>query len=616
MRRDWRRALPLGVALSMAIAGAGLVSMLPEPWAFWREPMLERLVLLLPAAETGAVAVVDIASARRDCWDRQDTQRLVAAIAEAGPSVVALDIVLSADCRMSAQNTALATALGRVPATLGILLSGDDRGVPRPTPTIAATEGLALPDIWVAAGAEHACAQFEAAATGSGVASLAGGSDGVVRAIPALAVAGERAYPGLAVDAVRLHQKLGTIILSGDPAEMRLGPLQLTIGPTASLRFRPSTDEARMARTVTADAVMSGGAARTFLTGKIVFVGDSAPEAGALRATAQSPLYPSVQIHADLAEGMLAGRLPLRPVWAPFIEGSAGVALGLVASVAGALLAPVLAGLIGLALVIAWIGVAVVTAILAEVLLDPVGVPAVVTMAGLAAMILQAARTRRAEIALRRRIGQLLPPDVVSRFVREPSLMRLEGEERVVTALFTDVEGFTQTISGIEPKLFVRVLDAYFTGMTQIVLAHGGMIDKLVGDAVHALFNAPADLPDHVDRAVACALQLHEFAEAFRQRPEMVDIRFGRTRIGIETGSAILGDVGAADKIDYTAHGAAINLAARLEQANKQLGTSICIGPQAAQLTQMPLRALGEIEVRSFGMVEVFTPMGASSAPP
>ena len=150
--------------------------------------------------------------------------------------------------------------------------------------------------------------------------------------------------------------------------------------------------------------------------------------------------------------------------------------------------------------------------------------------------------------------------------------------------------------------------------MTRIVLAHGGMIDKLVGDAVHALFNAPADLDGHVDKAVACAVEMQVFAESFRLQPEMQALNFGRTRIGIESGMAILGDVGPADKIDYTAHGAAINMAARLEQANKALGTSICIGPGAAALATTSLVPRGIIDVRGFGLVAVYSP--AASAQP
>ncbi|MGQ3281347.1 MAG: adenylate/guanylate cyclase domain-containing protein, partial [Shinella sp.] len=135
----------------------------------------------------------------------------------------------------------------------------------------------------------------------------------------------------------------------------------------------------------------------------------------------------------------------------------------------------------------------------------------------------------------------------------------------------------------------------------------GGMVDKVVGDAVHALFNAPDDLDHHVDKALACADDIRTLTEEMRRRPAFLEQEFGRTRIGIETGMVVLGEVGVGGKLDYTAHGNSMNLAARLQDANKFLGTHICVGPQAASETTRPLRPIGSHEIRGFGQVELFT---------
>ena len=115
----------------------------------------------------------------------------------------------------------------------------------------------------------------------------------------------------------------------------------------------------------------------------------------------------------------------------------------------------------------------------------------------------------------------------------------------------------------------------------RVVTDHGGMIDKIVGDAIHAIFNAPFALEDHPQRAVASALALLDATKrkcAGHHRGKWLELR--RTHMRIETGPAIVGDVGGSRKLDYTAHGNAINAAARLEAANKDLGSAICIGAE------------------------------------
>ena len=135
------------------------------------------------------------------------------------------------------------------------------------------------------------------------------------------------------------------------------------------------------------------------------------------------------------------------------------------------------------------------------------------------------------------------------------------------------------------------------------------MVDGIVGDAIHAFFNMPLEQAGHADAAIDCGLAIARFSERFRMEPRSAKAGFGRTRIGIETGYAIVGDVGGAQRLNYTAHGDAVIVAARLETANKLFDSLICIGPgAAAAVNHRRLKKVGEIQLKGIAtMTEVFT---------
>ncbi|HYF06628.1 MAG TPA: adenylate/guanylate cyclase domain-containing protein [Acetobacteraceae bacterium] len=202
------------------------------------------------------------------------------------------------------------------------------------------------------------------------------------------------------------------------------------------------------------------------------------------------------------------------------------------------------------------------------------------------------------------------------RIAAAPELLRLQGETREITALLADIEGFTAMTERSAPEDLVALRDGYLDGMTRIAVAHGGMVEKIVGDALHVVFNAPLGLPNHPRVALDCALALLSEAEAQRTTPLGARLRLGRTRIGIETGPAVVGDVGGAGRLDYTAHGTVMNTAARLEAANKEIGSAICIGPvAAARIGHERLKRLGTIPVRGRAEpLDVYTVSAARSA--
>ena len=186
---------------------------------------------------------------------------------------------------------------------------------------------------------------------------------------------------------------------------------------------------------------------------------------------------------------------------------------------------------------------------------------------------------RRRQLAAERAhasLSRYFSPRLAERLIDSGDVAVLAGERREVATLFTDVQGFTHLAETIEPSMLTKLLNDYLSGMTDIVFSHDGTVTKIIGDALHVLFGAPADQPDHSGRALACALELDKFAQTFRKAWEGTGIAVGATRIGVHAGSAIVGNFGGGRFFDYTAYGDTINIAARLEAANKQLGTRVC----------------------------------------
>ncbi|MCP1337777.1 adenylate/guanylate cyclase domain-containing protein [Futiania mangrovi] len=185
---------------------------------------------------------------------------------------------------------------------------------------------------------------------------------------------------------------------------------------------------------------------------------------------------------------------------------------------------------------------------------------------------------RQAEAELSRAIlARYFSPNIVASLSSQSGGFKPRGEWREATFLFTDLAGFTHLVETTSPDVIGDLLNAYIDGIARIVFAHDGTMMKVIGDAIHAAFGAPVAQPDHAERAVACALDIDEFAEAYREHWRARGIDLGATRIGVNSGKAMIGDFGGDAFFDYTAYGDAVNIASRLEAANKVLGTRLCV---------------------------------------
>lgn len=195
--------------------------------------------------------------------------------------------------------------------------------------------------------------------------------------------------------------------------------------------------------------------------------------------------------------------------------------------------------------------------------------------------------------------SKFVAPAIVDHLIEEPGRLRLGGERRNMTFLFTDIADYTTLTENTEPTLLVEIMNEYFGGTCEIIFEHGGTIEKIVGDALHVMFNAPLEQPDHEERAVRCALALDTYCQEFVSRQRSQRIEFGVTRIGVNTGVVVVGNFGGEKRFDYSATGDAINTAARLESVNKQLGTRVCVsGSTIERCHDMKFRPVGELVLK------------------
>jgi adenylate cyclase len=170
---------------------------------------------------------------------------------------------------------------------------------------------------------------------------------------------------------------------------------------------------------------------------------------------------------------------------------------------------------------------------------------------------------------------------------------------REIATIFTDITSFTTLVETATAEVLGALLNEYVGGMTDVVFAHEGTVAKIIGDAIQVLFNAPGDQPDYATRAVACAHDLDIWAEQFRERWKAKGVNFGATRIGVHAGPALVGNFGGSRFFDYTAYGDTVNTAARLEAANKFLGTRICVSAVIADgVERFKGRPVGDLVLR------------------
>jgi len=332
-------------------------------------------------------------------------------------------------------------------------------------------------------------------------------------------------------------------------------------------------------------------------SGKTVLIGGSAPGILDNRPTPLGGVTPGAEIHATVLDNLLRKdfvRVPVLAVFLAFL-----LIVSLFTAVGASALRKIWQLIILFVFCLALPCAAVWLAFRSGYWLDFV-IPEFAVVAGfIGASLLNYSFEGRQRRFIKSVFRHYLSPDVIERVIQNPALLRLGGEKREITSFFSDVAGFTAISESLTPEDLVNLLNEYLSEMTDIILASGGTLDKYEGDAIIAFWNAPLDQPDHALRAcraaLGCQKRLGELQPRFQEK-------YGRSvavRIGLNSGAAVVGNMGSTRRFDYTAMGDTINLAARLEGACKQYKVPVLIGEETFRHVQ------GEIVAREVDIVRV-----------
>jgi adenylate cyclase len=617
------RAQQVGVIIGLAIVAALTILRASDPQLLRqaREVTFDEYQRLAPRTfENLPVRVIDIdeASLREFGqwpWPRDRIATLVDRLSEMGASAIAFDILFAEPDRLSPRTVVrdvpgidpsilgqlpdndeiFARAIAGKPVVLGFGLSNEGNYRPPVKAGFAFTGESPLgapPSIKAATPLRP---QLEANATGIGHISLnPGAASNVVRAVPLVLSDGEQLYPNLALEALRVAQGASTYVLADAPSvpdtitQVKIGDFIVPVTAAGELWLYVSPDTAE--RYISARQVLAAAGAspatRAGVEGSIVFVGTSAAGLQDIRTTALGQNVPGVSLHAQTVEQILSGRFLSRPDWADGLEILSIMVAGSFLVLVTTFVSPAVALACGLlitvlALVASWLAF-----FYAGLLFDPLApiVSGSITHFGATAFRFLVIDRERREV--RRAFGHYLSPSLLYRIEHTPNALRLGGDDRELTVMFVDVRNFTQISERLSPAAVVGFLNTLLDALSHHVIANEGTLDKFIGDSIMAFWNAPIDVDKHASKAVHAALAMRETLARLN-----ADDAFGfgdeqkvGIGIGIHTGLACVGNMGAETRFNYSAVGDAVNIAARIESSCKEVNFDILVSETTAKM--------------------------------
>lgn len=559
-------------------------------------------------------------------WPRTDVARLALTLTDAGAAAIAFDIVFSEPDRTSPASVVetlrrnpqatgeyadiaalpdhdvlMGEAMAASPSVMGFFLLRQPNDARPPAKAGFAVSGdpplASLPHF---TGAILPLPVIADAAAGEGFVSIVGGRDGIVRAAPLVADLDGQMQPSLSVEALRVAQGAGAILvksttgsgeIGGGAAQMvsmKVGAFEVPTTPAGELWMYYTGP--RPERIVPAWKILTGELSQAELedlfAGHIVFIGTGAQGLRDLVSTPVRDRELGVVVHAQAAEQMILGQFLVRPDWAAGLERFALLFAGIVLSLTLPWLGAIrggIAGVIGLAGVVGGSWFAFRNGLLVDPTVPSMGLVSVY-IAGTAFSFY---REERARAYIRNAFDRYLSPELVERIARDPGQLQLGGEEREMTVMFCDIRSFSRISEKLDPQEIIAFLIEFLTPMTETLIDHQATIDKYIGDAILAFWNAPLDDPDQERNAALATLEMVQNLKRLNaanigasDKVWPGEVKIG---IGLSTGPCCVGNMGSTQRLNYSLIGDTVNLASRIEGLTKVYGVPILMGETLAR---------------------------------
>tara|TARA_R110002167_G_scaffold31320_5_gene102917 strand:+ start:970 stop:3273 length:2304 start_codon:yes stop_codon:yes gene_type:complete len=447
---------------------------------------------------------------------------------------------------------------------------------------------------------------------GHGIFSIIPEQDGIIRRIPSLFVQGKDMFPALSVEMLRLATGRPTILVKVDQAGIKsLGIAKgLEIPTDQNGRMWPYFSKSDKAKYVSAVDVLNGTADPAMIKGKLTILGTSAIGLKDIRSIPTESNIPGVEVHVQIIETVLNKAYLTRPNFARGVE-----------------LSVILFGGLAMIVLVPWVG-ALWTFMVFGVTTAGVGfgswhafaeyrmlIDAVFTLVAIFLLYstltyLNYVREEASKKQVRGAFAHYLSPDMVERLAENPESLKLGGEMRDMTLLFCDVRGFTTISEQFDPVGLTSLINKLLTPLTNAILKRKGTIDKYMGDCIMAFWNAPLDNPNHAMDGCRSALAMLAEMEPLNTRLEQEAKEEGRKHVplkvglGLNSGPAVVGNMGSDMRFDYSVLGDTVNLAARLEGQSKSYGMNVVLGAHTHDAVKDELACIDLDFIRVKGKLE------------